>query len=256
MRVGFPRDCVGAGPLRRDSPGKTRDRKIETSPEKVYRTGLAQKARAKLLQYLVDPDQYAPEFMDGFPIVCRVNMILLKWRGIGDLARHRPYLHTYAKFRQRRHELLIKLRNTLRHQGYCDHAAFAGFDRDSVLNEIEPHFDSALLIGHRRRSHASCGDVERHVPPVVYERTQFQAHFPDDLRPHMQGSKGFLPGVERQRGQRLVISRRAANGFWRHGSSVLANQCTPGRNRSRIVLWLAGNERLRRRQPEMAAPLL
>src|SRR5258708_38355505 len=108
----------------------------------MCRTGLAQKARAELLQYLINPDQDAPEFMDGFPIVCRMNMVLLKWRGIGTLARHHPYLHTYATFSQRRHALLITLDNPLRHKGHCHCAPHTGFASEVVLDAIQPNFNS------------------------------------------------------------------------------------------------------------------
>src|SRR6266404_2189560 len=66
--VRFPCNGVSARPLRRRPAGESSNRKIETSPEKMYRTILSLKSAAEFLEHLVDPDQDAPEFVDRFRI--------------------------------------------------------------------------------------------------------------------------------------------------------------------------------------------
>ena len=77
---------------------------------------------------------------------------------------------------------------------------FAGFEHQLVRQKIEAqlkgsgrHTESAKWVSPRE-----C-DVQGHVPPVVHQRRQLQAHFADDLRPHVQGRTGVFELVERQR---------------------------------------------------------
>src|SRR5882762_5967236 len=96
VRVRLTRDAIRTGPLRRASSGEASDGQVKTSPEKMYRTGLPLESGAELLEYLIDPHQNAPEFMRSFGIICPVNIVCLKWRRIGNLARHRPNVHAYT----------------------------------------------------------------------------------------------------------------------------------------------------------------
>src|SRR5882762_3975505 len=242
VRVRLTRDAIRTGPLRRASSGEASDRKVKASPEKMYRTGFALKSCAELLECLIDPYENPPEFMRSFRVICRVNIVLLERRRIGYLARPRRYLHTYAQLAQGRHKFLVKIRNALRLHSYRDNAAITGFDEDLVLNEIKLHLDGAPLIRHRRGGHAACRDVEGHVPPVVHQRTQLQAHFADDLRPHMQGRESVFPRIEGQWGQSLVVACDATNRFRRHGYSVIApfshHRIYTRGHRSCIELWM------------------
>src|ERR1019366_657360 len=95
----------------------------------------------EFLEYLIDPHQDPPEFMHGFRIVGRMNVVLFKWSGIGNLARHRPDLHRYTELGKGGHEVLIELGDTLCLERHCDDAAFAGFDQELVVDEIKAHLN-------------------------------------------------------------------------------------------------------------------
>ena len=51
---------------------------IEAAPPEMHRADFAYEARAKLLEYIVDANQRAPEAVDVFGIVRLVNLILIK----------------------------------------------------------------------------------------------------------------------------------------------------------------------------------
>src|ERR1700736_3200323 len=185
MRVGFASYRVRSRPLRRSSSGEACHGEIETSPEKMYRTDLANKSGAEFLEYLIDPHQDTPELMHGFRIVRRMCAILLKRNRIGNLAGHCPYLHRHTEFGKSIHEFLIELRNALRLERDRGNTALAGFEPELVVDEVKSCFDCSTRIGHHRSRHSSCAHVEGYVPPMIHQRTQFEAHFSDSLRPHV-----------------------------------------------------------------------
>src|SRR5207245_11512520 len=57
--------------------------------------------------------------------------------------------------------------------------------------------------------------VHRHVPPVVLARCERHAHLADDLRPHVQGGIGVLPGGQRERRPGAGHLRRRLRGAHR-----------------------------------------
>src|SRR5438270_5713282 len=79
MRIGFLHDSaqnrIGIIALRRGTPGKTCDRQIKASPEEMYRTGFADKARTKNFEHVVRRNQRAPEAARIFFVVRRVSLV-------------------------------------------------------------------------------------------------------------------------------------------------------------------------------------
>ncbi len=92
VRVGFASDGIGSRPLGCSSARKSSHGQVETSPEKMDGADLAYKSPSKLLEYLVDPHQNAPEFMHRFLIIGRVNPVPFKWSRVGNFAGHCPNL--------------------------------------------------------------------------------------------------------------------------------------------------------------------
>src|SRR4029077_1889180 len=97
----------------------------------------AQKATAKFLEHLIDPNQNAPELMGGLRIIGGVRVVPFKRGGIRKLAGRRPDANTHAQLAERGHEALVKLRDTLRFQGQGDTEAVAALDGKLMLDEIE-----------------------------------------------------------------------------------------------------------------------
>src|SRR5271165_261754 len=216
MRISFARHQVRAGTLRSGSPGKARHRQIEAPPEEMHRAYLADKARAKLFEHGIDPYQNAPEAMRCLRVVRRVNLVFLEGNWIEDLTRRGPDTHIHAKLAERRHEAAIKLSYALRFQRERALATVARFDDQLVFDEIELNFHGALAVRHCRSRQAPGVHVERHIPPVVHQGTQFQANLADHLRPHVQGCESVLPAIKGQRREKLRIARACGLRFWRH----------------------------------------
>src|ERR1700733_7777710 len=63
VRIGFACNGVCPWAFRRTPPGEARYAEIEASPEKIYRTVLADKAGAKFLEDIAKDNQYPPEAM-------------------------------------------------------------------------------------------------------------------------------------------------------------------------------------------------
>src|SRR5215471_3553794 len=67
-------------------------------------------------------------------------------------------------------------------------------DEIEVDLKIEP-----AIVRDRRGREAAAGQVQRHLPPMVYHRRLGEADLADNLCPEMQGSAGILPRLEGQR---------------------------------------------------------
>src|SRR5262252_4086565 len=67
-------------------------------------------------------------------------------------------------------------------------------DEIEVDLKIEP-----AIVRDRRGREAAAGQVQRHLPPMVYHRRLGEADLADNLCPKMQGSAGILPRLEGQR---------------------------------------------------------
>src|SRR5450631_1521372 len=112
VRVGFASDWVCPWTLGSPPAREASHTEIETSPEEVHRTDFAKKSGAEFLEYLIDPNQDAPEFIYRLRIVGGMNLVPLERNGIGNLAGRRPDLHVHAEIGKGRHELLVELGDT------------------------------------------------------------------------------------------------------------------------------------------------
>src|SRR5690349_18484772 len=109
--IRFTRDGIGARALGSAAAGKARHRMVEAAPEKMHRAGLAQKARAELLENAVHGDEDLAEPPHGFGIVGGVNLVLVKGNRIGNFHRHFPNAHLDTGRMQHAHELAVKIRH-------------------------------------------------------------------------------------------------------------------------------------------------
>ncbi len=89
MRVGFACDPISPFALGCASSRKARDRQVETPPEKMDGTALAEKRGAELLEDLVDLHQDAPEALGVDGVVGGVDLIFITANGIAHFARQR-----------------------------------------------------------------------------------------------------------------------------------------------------------------------
>src|SRR5215469_1818707 len=99
---------------RRGSAGKTRDRQIKATPEKVHRTAFAAKARSKLLKHAIALDEDTPKPICVFAVVRAMLFILIEGDRVFDLVRHGVDGHRQLKIAQCLHYRPIKLDNRLR----------------------------------------------------------------------------------------------------------------------------------------------
>src|SRR5439155_11541105 len=93
VRIGFARDCVGqpgdpAGMERGPPSGETGDRKVETAPEKMDGTRLAQKTAAEELKHTIDLNERPPEGMGCLGVVGRMGTVIGKPDRVRHLVRH------------------------------------------------------------------------------------------------------------------------------------------------------------------------
>src|SRR3954453_5888324 len=113
MRVSIASDHIGTGTLWRAPSRKTRHRQIETSPEEMYGTHLAEKSSTKFLEERVAVGQNPPKAMRVLGIVRCVLRVLFEWNWIGNLYRRRPDIHVDTHGAQRLHDFGIKLGHRL-----------------------------------------------------------------------------------------------------------------------------------------------
>src|SRR5207244_181756 len=66
-------------------------------------------------------------------------------------------------------------------------------DPQLMFQEVEFGLENAPLIGDWRGCKPASADVERHLPPVIEERTERETNLPLDLRPHVQRVLVILP---------------------------------------------------------------
>src|ERR1700758_5370383 len=72
-------------------------------------------------------------------------------------------------------------------------------DRKHMADEVEFHVEHRVPIWNCAGGQSARTDIQRHLPPVVYQRHVHHADLADDLRPHMQGVAGGRPFVNQQR---------------------------------------------------------
>src|SRR5579871_929268 len=93
MRICFLRNRIRPGSRRGTSARKASNRKIETAPEKMYRTVFADKAGAKLFEDFIGADQDPPEAVCIFWIIRGMLCVLVERDGLGNLDWHLPDFH-------------------------------------------------------------------------------------------------------------------------------------------------------------------
>src|SRR5450755_1311762 len=84
MRVRLPRDGVRFFTRRRGPSREPGHRQIETSPEKVNRTNLADKASRKSLKDLIATNQRAPKPARRLAIIIGMLRVLCEGNGVFD----------------------------------------------------------------------------------------------------------------------------------------------------------------------------
>ena len=87
-----------------------------------------------------------------------------------------------------------------------------------VIDEVEFHFEMAVAIRHHRRIEPARTEIERHVPPMVDQRRQFEADLSHDLRPHVECGVGVLPIREADCWPAFRGVRDSSGGWLRHRS--------------------------------------
>src|SRR5271165_7362509 len=85
MRVGLSRDRIGAGTRRCNTAAEACHSEVKASPKELNRAGLAGETCAKLLEHGIAPHQDSPEAVHGVGVVGCVDIVRLKWNGIGKL---------------------------------------------------------------------------------------------------------------------------------------------------------------------------
>src|SRR5688572_9097359 len=116
MRIGLLHDPLGdvgrrAVEGRGGATGKARDGEIEASPEKTYRTCLADETGAELAKDPMRLTQSLHEADDPEGIVAALHFIVIEGHGVLDLARHGPDMHLNAEAFQSLHDLGIESRD-------------------------------------------------------------------------------------------------------------------------------------------------
>src|SRR2546421_6742956 len=198
MGIGLTRNTVCALAFRSTPSGETRQSKIKTSPEEMHWTGLPDKARPEFLQNLIRRKQDAPEAVRIFRIVGSVDTIFIKRNRVGNLHRHLPDFHLDSRGAQRVNEFAIKTGYGLGTQWKLSGHAITHPDTELVVNEVEFDFEYFSIIRNGRGSQPAGTHVERHVPPVVYQRSERQPDFTHNLCPHVKRGPCVLPGSKRE----------------------------------------------------------
>ena len=96
------------------------------------------------------------------------------------------------------HAFLVEVRHRAWREGHGFDGPLTRGDAEAVINEVELHGAGPTAIRNRGRGEATGGHIERDMPLVVQLWTQDEPNLPDNLRPHMQGGIGIVPGCQRQ----------------------------------------------------------
>src|SRR5580704_975647 len=198
VRIRLSRDRVGSLPFWSAPPREARHRQIETAPEKMHRTGLSDKARAKLFEHFIAAYQNPPEPVGILRIVGSMLGVLIERNRIRDFDRHLPDFHGNPKRPQCSHEIAVKPGNRLRRQGERHGSIITGSNDQLVMEEIELYFEIAPRVRNGRRSQPRSIHVEGHPPPMIDIRAERQPHFTHDLRPHVERRVSVLPSFQRK----------------------------------------------------------
>jgi hypothetical protein len=111
-----------------------------------------------------------------------------------------------AEMAERRERLAIKLGDRSGRQRHRLLTAVTVSDRQHVVDEVELHVEHRIPVWNAAGGQSPGTDVQRHLPPVIYQRHMSHADLADDLSPHMQGVAGCRPFLHHQ-GRPLVGPR-------------------------------------------------
>src|SRR5215471_4606605 len=133
MRIGLgyhPAGDVGGSAFRRrrGAAGKPRHRQVETAPEEMYRTRLADEARAKFMHHAIGLHQSQPESLRGEAVILRMDAVALERDRVLDLTRHGPDVHLDAETAKALHEFGIEVGHRHRLEREVFDLAVARFD--------------------------------------------------------------------------------------------------------------------------------
>jgi hypothetical protein len=119
--------------------------------------------------------------------------IVGKGDGIGNLDGHRPYLYFDAGRVQSPHHFLVEVCDGARIKSY-ERRRLPGFSDGKIAGgEVELDFEGIAAIRDCGCGKPARGDVERHLPPMIYPRTQSQPYLAHNLHPHMERGAGGFP---------------------------------------------------------------
>src|SRR5690349_17955015 len=96
------------------SSGKTGDREIKTSPEKMHWTAFAAETGTKFFQDAIGLQKNAPETIGCLRIVASMGLVLIKADRLSDLVRQKIDLHRQLELPQSLHYRAMKARDRLR----------------------------------------------------------------------------------------------------------------------------------------------
>ena len=202
MRIGLghhPVGDIGGNAFRRrcGAAGKTRHRQVETTPEEMHGTRLADEARAKFVHHAIRLQQSQPEFLRVEAIILRMDAVALERDRVLDFTRHGPDVHLDAETAEALHEFGIEVGHRHRLEREVFDPAVARFDDQPMSGEVENDVERSSAIRHRRRNETARSHKERGIPPMIDERRERDAHLADDLRPQLQRVTGLAPRRER-----------------------------------------------------------
>lgn len=80
---------------------------------------------------------------------------------------------------------MIKFSHCTRSQSDCLGRTVRRFYGEYVIDEIEVNLKESIIVGNGGGCKSIRGDVQRHIPPVILKRTEFEPDFADDLGPHV-----------------------------------------------------------------------
>src|ERR1700740_2740460 len=111
-------------------------------------------------------------------------------------------------------------------------------DHEHMADEVEFHVEDRVPVWGCTGGQSPWTHIQRHLPPVVYQRHVNHADLADDLGPHMQGVAGGLPFAHHQGrpavaayGAVHVVTPPAPHSLYIANSSLL-EAVTPCRYRS------------------------
>src|SRR5580700_1793432 len=149
LRISLAGDRIGADAFRSAPPREPRHAQIEASPEKMYRTVLANESGPEFPEDVVTQNQDLPEAVRIFGIVRSMLRVAGKANRVWHLAWHGPDFHLYAERPQGRHELRIKIGDRFRLQRESVGRSPTGLDDQLVIDDVELHLEVCAVIRNR-----------------------------------------------------------------------------------------------------------